>query len=78
MPTNLNAFLWGSTPKVKVYVANVRHVIWKGKWERGLFKVTEKIHSFFGGKWLPFGFSAVVVNDLVDTDSDIAALALFF
>ena len=45
--------------------------------ESGLFKVTEKIHSFFGGKWLPFGFSAVVVNDLVDTDSDIAALALF-
>ena len=32
LPTNLNAFLWGSTPKVKVYVANVRHVIWKGKW----------------------------------------------
>ena len=32
LPTNLNAFLWESTPKVKVYVANVRHVIWKGKW----------------------------------------------
>ena len=29
LPTNLNAVLWESTPKV-----NVRHVIWKGKWRR--------------------------------------------